>query len=106
MKIENEVGIALPGSSKTVKSSDNMVERVARSLAWDDIRDEVTRWLTPTTKADMWVDPKFERAARAAIEAMREPTEKMLNDAKCFGVKRGLVRAKWQAMIDAALEEK
>lgn len=71
-----------------------MVERVARAL-----------WDAQSTRPDMWdslhptkQDGMKERA-RAAIEAMREPTEEMCAAAN------GLFyhRDKWQAMIDAAL---
>jgi hypothetical protein len=43
-------------------------------------------------------DAFYEKVARAAITAMREPTEEML--AACNGL------MEWQMMIDAALEKK
>ena len=46
----------------------------------------------------------FERLARAAVEAMRDPTENMINESyHDFDLVPLLV---WQAMIDAALAEK
>ena len=84
-----------------------MIERVARAIAWDSIKDEAQTWKhdTPTTEANMWVDPKFERVARAAIAAMREPTGGILDVLMdIMPPETALVR--WQAMIDAALEEK
>ena len=52
------------------------------------------------------------KVARAAIEAMREPTEEMLDtgweapsNVDCAGPLSADMRAPWQAMIDAALEK-
>jgi uncharacterized protein YaiI (UPF0178 family) len=76
----------------------NMVERVARAMAanppgeWYEERDGKTilaRDLMPT--------------ARAAIEAMREPTEAMI-EARFRTLGNG-GQSEWQAMIDAALKE-
>ena len=51
----------------------DMVEKVARALCEDTLR----RWRTPIAmKAEPWRE--FIPAARAAIAAMREPTEEML----------------------------
>jgi hypothetical protein len=41
--------------------------------------------------------------ARAAIAAMREPTEEMMD---AWARAPGAIKAGWQAMIDAALEGK
>ena len=70
-----------------------MVERVAQAL-----------------QQEMGAAPLDETAAsfalaRAAIAAMREPTEEMLNaghEARAKATVNGI----WHAMIDAALEEK
>ena len=66
-----------------------MVGRVARAIAYHltDDMDAATA------------------AARAAIAAMREPSDKML-DAVGVRYNRGNKKYFWQAMIDAALEEK
>jgi len=65
-----------------------MIDRVAKAIALRDTTDEFAM-------------------ARAAIAAMREPTEKMLNAEgvhsschTCGGHKEG-----WQAMIDAVINE-
>lgn len=71
-----------------------MVERVARAMfeadrggSWDDVREN--------SKA-MW-----RSFARAAIEAMREPTEAMIN----VGWRSmNDERLPWEVMIDAALK--
>lgn len=46
----------------------------------------------------------FEVLAMDAIEAMREPTQEMLNAAP--NMIRAFAKKDWQAMIDAALNEK
>lgn len=45
--------------------------------------------------------PGFRRLARAAIEALREPTPEMVKAAELHTI--GTPRTPWQAMIDAAL---
>ncbi len=86
-----------------------MIERVAAAL-----------WVASGTYPDSAVGirnmkpvvwPDFMKQARAAIEAMREPTAEMTGCSDevhwdyschvCGGLKEG-----WQAMIDAALNEK
>ena len=67
-----------------------MIERVARALYEAD-GDDTINW------------PKL---ARAAIAAMREPTEAMLMESSCNAVETERLVRDWQAMIDAALEEK
>jgi len=87
-----------------------MIERVARAIAADNVRGNSN-----------WQDWLVE--ARAAIEAMREPTEKMWDAgaADLYGVSRekAIEYAKedkfesdgrkadeiWRAMIDAALSD-
>lgn len=70
-----------------------MIERVARAIA-----------LTPFTRDERWSVAQ----ARAAIAAMRKPTEAMIREGDphtncggCCGNKAG--KDTWQAMIDAAL---
>ena len=84
-----------------------MIERVARALEADYIR-------TSGVRLDMnpsWAP--FRQSARAAIEAMREPTDKMLTaggsvDAgHAWSPKKELVASPgsvWTAMIDEALK--
>ena len=77
-----------------------MVERVARhiaGIAWGDIDDETRQfWLA---------------RARAAIAAMREPTEPMIEAGfgagarRCDGILFEDFAKAWRAMIDAALAE-
>jgi len=72
------------------RNSDDMIERVARAIAE---QNHGSTW-------DEWIDE-----ARAAIEAMREPTEAMINagDRTDHDVEATMV---WRAMIDEALGEK
>ena len=75
----------------TVQMKASMVERVAREIAGAEtaIDDVEHDWM------------EFESHARAAIKAMREPTEEMLNPKW----NRNGAIFMWQAMIDAALSE-
>ena len=78
------------------RNSDDMIERVARAIAE---QNHGSTW-------DEWIDE-----ARAAIEAMREPTEAMINGlriAQECGDSTAALWAPlvWRAMIDAALGEK
>lgn len=72
-----------------------MVGKVARAIARKNTGSGIN-----------W--PSFVEEARAAIEAMREPTEAMV-DAGVLDVKADVsffdVNETWQAMIDAALSE-
>ncbi len=84
-----------------------MVERVAR--AQRRRRFERTRRLGAGQPVGIY-DPEVEPTAnemddaRAAIEAMRDPTEEMLVAAYPHsGVNREIARQDWQAMIDKAL---
>ena len=71
---------------------DSMIERVARALLVAD-RSAIT-------------PDYYQRMARAAIEAMREPTEAMLDAGVNFRERNARTEQIWQAMIDAALKEK
>lgn len=82
----------------------DMIERVARV-----IHVQLEPWDAFGVDRVMWI-----KVARAAIAAMREPTDEM-NDAgadKCDGgcaeesCQFGFMGKIWHAMIDAALEEK
>lgn len=94
-----------------------MVERVARAIwlkstmkGWDDGSGEEKRMcqhcgLLRSAK-------EFEPEARAAIEAMREPTREMLDGARDWSIKRygrgvgnDAASACYGAMIDAAINE-
>jgi len=76
-----------------------MIERVARAIA---DKMEVDWRNPPTVKPSLRM---INNMARAAIAAMREPSDKML-DAVGVRYNRGNKKYFWQAMIDAALEEK
>jgi hypothetical protein len=70
--------------------SNEMVERVARAIALHHDIDGIDSW---------W---KYKAGARAAIAAMREPTNAMLWDA--YPEQIHTAKAIWQAMIDEALK--
>lgn len=72
----------------------SMIERVARAIAKGEYGENVD---------DVWhtcIDD-----ARAAIEAMREPTEAMLDAGYGAEPTGAALVAPWEAMIDAALAE-
>lgn len=85
-----------------------MIERVARAISNSDPANAEDGWddNSPAVKDD------YRKQARAAITAMREPTEDMLKATKyppCdhhLDPRDGVVPEQWEAMIDAALEEK
>lgn len=77
-----------------------MVERVARAIAtaqWgaENATDEA--WRELCDDYDLWAE------ARAAIEAMREPTKQMVEAADYY-FDRGSPVVPWQDMIDEALK--
>ena len=67
----------------------NMIERVARAIA-------KSQGSNPRWNREGWL-----KDARAAIEAMREPTEEMSHAG--WRTDSGISTVVWQAMIDAAL---
>jgi hypothetical protein len=83
--------------------TDDMIERVARAMA----RQRAAEWPEEYSEVDrIW--HHFTGLARAAIEAMREPTKRQLDagyaeisDHKCDDD----LASAWQAMIDEALGE-
>jgi hypothetical protein len=88
-----------------------VTERVARAIhaAYTDLENED---VPDAAVGDPWPEGGCVDCiilARAAIEAMREPTEAMI-EAAGLGVTvapddRGTVRDMWQAMVNAALAE-
>lgn len=88
-----------------------MIERVKAAI-WNSLHDSLSE---EQRAAIDFHNLTFDHAARAAIEAMREPTEEMCWSATDVSVGTGcegtftihLEAAKeaWQAMIDAALKE-
>jgi hypothetical protein len=79
-----------------------MVERVARALheahkPWCDYTYDFEH---PMASREV-----YEALARAAIAAMREPTEGMIEARSVPGVlERSDIRLVWMAMVDAALK--
>lgn len=57
--------------------------------------------------AQNWTGPHlpFDEMARAALQALREPTEAMEEAAKPYGICMSALDDAWRAMIDAALSE-
>lgn len=86
-----------------------MIERVARAIALASLDPETREAVDP----DRWeVADSYHDLARAAIEAMREPTENMLDFGACYEDQDhdifdegDISRDVWRAMIDAALSE-
>jgi hypothetical protein len=70
---------------------DEMVEQVARAMAASE------------PKLAYWDDKRS--MARAAIAAMRDPSEAMLDATKALSSSRAYVGDVWRAMIDAALRD-
>ena len=75
-----------------------VIERVARAIYEKEIEDRTIVGI-PFENMDI----HFKSAARAAIQAMREPTEEML-DAGAYDLGMEL-KDQYQNMIDKALEE-
>ena len=76
------------------ESTSSMAERVGQAIADEVIKRE-------SINADEW--PII---ARAAIAAMREPTERMVEAGESAdSVGMGAPRDVWPAMIDAALKD-
>ena len=72
----------------------DMIERVARAIArpedWDELKPH-------------WHEV-FREQARAAIEAMREPTKRMVDAGRDEDTLTGAIASVWAVMIDAALK--
>lgn len=80
-----------------------MVERVARAIALAQLDNDTRAVVDPNT----WpVAESYCDMARAAIEAMREPTVQMCRDAAWDDWGPDECRLCWRSMIDAALSEK
>ena len=88
-----------------------MVERVARAI-WQESVGRADWYKWETFRPDAWGRCLSMAQARAAIEAMREPTEAMIEAARNeddpgFCDEPGFAaphKDAWQAMIDAALK--
>jgi molecular chaperone DnaK (HSP70) len=78
-----------------------MIERVARALAENERGADLWDEISNDSDIDYIGKNEFRDLARAAIEAMREPTEGMVEAANLH--ESNGVYADWQAMIDEAL---
>lgn len=90
----------------------NMIEKVARAIFASEgmvyTDDERMFEPYPYDELDEIEKASFEHKAKAAIEAMREPSSWMLNEAvQIYEDQAGSVSGfeYWQRMIDAALED-
>lgn len=79
----------------------SMVERVARNLAAKHDKEHNTTGATLAYNAGSIATDYWNTLAKAAIAAMREPTEEMID----AGINRPYGVAVWTAMIDVALKE-
>lgn len=75
--------------------TENMVERVAKAIGMTIPNRSDATYVTPYTML----------AARAAIEAMREPTFAMVEAPATLEIDPGTADDVWRAMIVKALEE-
>lgn len=90
--------------SEHVPDAGNMVERVARALIETHARFK----LMPEQQIQIIVDREWKYHApwaRAAIAAMREPTEAMCDAAAIDSIGPHDMQIFWQEMIDSALAE-
>lgn len=76
-----------------------MIERVARAICANDPENYEWEWLTEGGKAH------FFESARAAIEAMRDPTDEMRRVGRDkFAEEEGGPMSVYATMIDAAIK--
>ncbi len=81
-----------------IKRAATMVERVARAL-YENASGDILAWKHEEwSETNEFVKGAFCTMARAALEAMRDPTDEML----AAGDENGLLEI-WHRMIDAAL---
>lgn len=86
----------------------NMIEKVARGLAWHNWSNNPDFDAGLTTIEAMYVEPKYFKLAKAAIQAMCEPSEGMKEAGSSYtGGELTPMRIgfAYQDMIDAALKE-
>lgn len=81
--------------------AESMVERVARAI-FDACGKQSTVIVLPWEAQDQ---DDFRAIARAAIAAMREPTEAMLESVSALTMRDNTPGMDWRLMIDAALSE-
>ena len=88
--------------------TDSMVERVARALFEKQQPHHAGAHVQWNNENEDWCEEDrdgFRDLARAAIAAMREPTEGMLAAGLAELLGYGEARDVWPAMIDAALKD-
>jgi hypothetical protein len=92
-------------TGKRKRQMSEMVERVARAIA--KARHPGLTWPTKSDPEYIQTVHTYLRDARAAIEAMREPTEEMIkaSNREWDGRMSHRSSGAWQVMIDAALKE-
>ena len=76
----------------------DMVERVARAMHEAVYEQSIHDW----QNSNDYIRGYLRKQARAAIAAMREPTETMINRKDADG--RAMATDIWQSMIDEALK--
>lgn len=81
-----------------------MIERVAKAMAWADLNeiDRAQLKLDGLSQKNIVIDDHMKSLARAAIEAMREPTKKMSEATYLRPYDADEI---WEFMIDAALKD-
>jgi len=91
--------IIIPIGRRTQQMHDDMIDRVARALCKTEHEGDAGAW---ENKED-YQREDYRAEARAAIEAMREPTEAMYKAARAYGFSDGEALHCWKEMLDAAL---
>jgi hypothetical protein len=93
--------------------TDDMIERVARAICYQNMIDDGYSEETSIRSADGEMSKNFRLQARAAIEAMREPTSEMctaghvaMENFTAQIEHRAITPIIWHSMIDAATQEK
>lgn len=85
-----------------------MIERVVRAII-ESLNDSMDPHVRPLTYEEVINDSRhgIVQAAKAAIVAMREPTDEMIRVGSAIIVTDDISQAEftWQRMVDAALEE-
>jgi hypothetical protein len=79
-----------------------MVERVAEAIsqAMDRMEGDKPRLLAGLMP---WWQAEMRKIARAAIEALQEPTEEMLKEAAWIAGREDVAEDTWKAMLGVAL---
>lgn len=91
--------------------TESMIEKIAKALVVQQYGERVLEFwpdrLSFTVSGPPFHADEYRDMARAAIEAMREPTEAMVASASDnLDDEEHAIRCAWQAMIDATLSEK